>query len=384
MALTTNKQLERIQASQIRGFDQLFRNIDDCIMMTLGEPDFAMADNIKEVAIRAIRENDSHYAHSMGDRGVREAAADFLKERYEVSYNPETEIIMTIGATEAIFSSLTAVLNPGEKVLVPTPTFPLYSLATTVAYGEAVEVNTAETGFLLTPDQVHQTLAAHPEIKAIVLNYPSNPTGVTYTREELTALAEAIKQYEVFVISDEIYSELTYGVEHVSMAALLPEQTILINGVSKAYAMTGWRVGFIAAQEKWIPPLFKAHQAAVTTGVSVSYKAAEEAFRNSSDSVERMRLEYEKRKDICVAALKAAGFSVAEPKGAFYIFAKIPEKFGTDDKEFCRNLAVEAKVGIIPGSVFGPGGEGYVRMSFALGTDDIIEAMKRIKKYVAK
>ena len=197
-------------------------------------------------------------------------------------------------------------------------------------------------------------------------------------------MAEAIKQYEMFVISDEIYSELTYGVEHVSMAKLLPEQTILINGASKSFAMTGWRVGFIAAKKQWIPPIFKVHQTVVTTGVTVSYAAAAEAFRNSEADIERMREAYEVRRNICLAALQDAGFSVPEPKGAFYVFARIPEKFGTDDLTFCQILAKEARVGMIPGSIFGPGGEGYVRMSFALATDLVTEAMRRVSMFVGK
>lgn len=382
MALTTNKQLELITESKIREFDQLFRSIDDCIMMTMGEPDFAMPENVKEAAIQAIKKDVSHYSHSMGELGVRQAIADFLAKKYQLDFNPEKEIIMTIGATEAIYAALLGILNPGEKVIVPTPSFPLYKQATRVAYGEPIEVDTSKTGFVMTPEQVHQVMKEHDNVKAIVLNFPSNPTGVTYTREELTALAEAIKQYDVFVISDEIYSELTYGVEHVSMASLLPEQTILISGASKSYAMTGWRVGFIAAQEQWIQPLFKAHQTAVTTGVSVSFRAAEEAYRNSEADIEQMRAEYEKRRDICIAALTEAGFEVPEPKGAFYVFAKIPAQFGQMDETFCRVLAAEAKVGMIPGTFFGAGGEGYVRMSFALSTELVTEAMERVKNFI--
>lgn len=382
MVLTTNKQLELITASKIRAFDELFRTIDGCIMMTLGEPDFGMPENVKQAAIAAIEADDSHYAHSMGDIGVRKAVAKFLAERHQVDYNPEAEIIMTVGATESIFSALLGLLNPGEKVIIPSPYFPLYRQSTVIAHGEVIEVDTSDTGFLMTPEKLHQVMAEQDNVKAIILNFPSNPTGVTYTQEELEALAAAIAQYDIFVISDEIYSELTYGVEHVSMARLLPEQTILINGASKTFAMTGWRVGFIAANVKWIPAIFKAHQTAVTTGVSVSYKAAEEAFLNSWEDVERMRQEYEKRKNICVTALQEAGFSVPEPKGAFYVFAGIPEAFGQDDMAFCEALAKEARVGMLPGSVFGPGGEGYVRMSFALGTEDVTEAMERVQEFV--
>ncbi|MGP6140428.1 aminotransferase class I/II-fold pyridoxal phosphate-dependent enzyme [Jeotgalibaca sp. A127] len=382
MALTTNRQLEKIVPSKIRELDEIFRSVDGCIMMTMGEPDFGMPENVKEAAITAIKNDVSHYSHSMGTLDARQAVAEFLKKRHNLDFDPASEIILTIGATEAIYSALFGVLNPGEKVIVPSPYFPLYKQATTTAYGETIEVDTSQTGFLMTPQLLHQTMAENENVKAIVLNFPSNPTGVTYMKEELVALAEAIKQYDIFVISDEIYSELTYGVDHLSMASLLPDQTILINGASKSFAMTGWRVGFIAAKKQWIPPIFKVHQTVVTTGVSVSYAAAAEAFRNGEAAIERMRMAYETRRNICLDALTKAGFTVPEPKGAFYVFARIPEKFGNDDMAFCQTLAKEARVGMIPGSIFGPGGEGYVRMSFALATDLVEEAMQRVNAFV--
>lgn len=384
MALTTNQQLEKIVPSKIRELDGIFRSVAGCIMMTMGEPDFGMPENVKAAAIAAIENDDSHYSHSMGTLDSRQAVAEFLQKRHGLTFNPESEIIMTIGATEAIYSALLGILNPGEKVIVPSPYFPLYKQATTTAYGETIEVDTSATGFLMTPDLLHKTMAENDNVKAIILNFPSNPTGVTYTKEEITALAEAIKQYDIFVISDEIYSELTYGVEHHSMANLLPNQTILINGASKAFAMTGWRVGFIAAPKQWIAPIFKVHQTVVTTGVSVSYAAAAEAFRNSVADIDRMRGAYVMRRNICLTALTEAGFAIPEPKGAFYVFARIPEKFGNDDMAFCETLAKEARVGMIPGSIFGPGGEGYVRMSFALATDLVEEAMKRVSDFVGK
>jgi len=383
MVLNTNAQLDLIPPSQIREFDGLFRGVEGCIPMTIGEPDFDMPENVKAAAIKAIEDNASHYAHSMGEIGVREAVSEFLEKRYSVQYNPETEIIMTVGATESIYAVVLGLLNPGEKVIIPSPYFPLYGQAVLVAYGQNVEVDTSQTGFLMTPELVHKTMAENENVKAIFLNYPSNPTGVTYNEKELQALAEAIAQYDIFVISDEIYSELTYGAKHTSIAKLLPDRTILLNGVSKSYAMTGWRVGIVAADEKWIPAIFKAHQTMVTTGVTVSHRAAEEAFRNSAADVEKMRKEYEKRKEIIVPALRELGFVVPEPDGAFYVFAKIPAKFGTDEKAFCREMGMNAKVGMLPGSIFGPGGEGYVRMSYALSTEQVIEAMRRLKEYIS-
>lgn len=383
MVLSTNAQLDLILPSQIREFDGLFRSVEGCIPMTIGEPDFDMPENVKTAAIKAIEDNASHYAHSMGEIGVRKAASDFLENRYGVSYDPETEIIMTVGATESIYAVVLGLLNPGEKVIIPSPYFPLYGQAVLVAYGQNVEVDTSQNGFLMTPELLHKTMAENENVKAIFLNYPSNPTGVTYTEEQLQALAEAIAKYDIFVISDEIYSELTYGAKHSSIAKMLPDRTILLNGVSKSYAMTGWRVGIVAADKKWIPAIFKAHQTMVTTGVTVSHRAAEEAFRNSAADVEKMRKEYEKRKDIIVPALREMGFVVPEPDGAFYVFAKIPAKFGTDEKAFCREMGMNAKVGMLPGSIFGPGGEGYVRMSYALSTEQVIEAMRRLKEYIS-
>lgn len=382
MVLTTNKQLEKIIPSQIREWDQLFSTIDDCIKMTIGEPDFNVPENVKEAAIQAIRNDDSHYAHSMGSLDARQAVSDFLQKYHQLSFNPKTEIILTIGATEAIYSSLLGILNPGEKVIIPSPSFPLYKQSTTAAFGEPIEVDTSKTGFLMTPELLHQTMAQNQNVKALVLNFPSNPTGVSYNKKQLADLAEAIRQYEIFVISDEIYSELTYGIEHLSMAHLLPDQTILVSGASKSFAMTGWRFGFIAVKEQWIPPIFKVHQTVVTTGFSVSYAAAAEAYRNSIEDIEKMRNVYEIRKNICVSTLTELGFYVPEPAGAFYIFAGIPEKFGKDDRAFCKQLANEGHVGMIPGSFFGIGGQGYVRMSFALATELVQEAMNRLSIFV--
>ena len=235
----------------------------------------------------------------------------------------------------------------------------------------------------MTPELLHKTMAENKNVKALFLNYPSNPTGATYTKDELIALADAIKQYDIFVLSDEIYSEITYGEKHTSIATLLRDRTILFQGASKAFAMTGWRVGVLAADAKWMKTLFLAHQQLVTTGVTVSNRAAEEAFRNSAPDVEKMRSEYEKRRNILVPALQEAGFEVPALKGAFYAFAKIPAKFGTDDKAFCREIGMNAKVGMLPGSIFGPGGEGYVRMSYALSTEMVAEAAERLKTYIA-
>lgn len=383
MALTTNELFSRIKPSQIREFDELFRSVEGCIPMTIGEPDFDMPENVKRAAIKAIEDNASHYAHTSGEIGVRKAVSEFLEKQYNLHYDPETEIVMTVGATEGLFAAAFGLLNPGDQVIIPSPFFPLYSYAVELNRGECILVDTSDTGFLMTPELLHKTMAENKNVKALFLNYPSNPTGATYTKDELIALADAIKQYDIFVLSDEIYSEITYGEKHTSIATLLRDRTILFQGASKAFAMTGWRVGVLAADAKWMKTLFLAHQQLVTTGVTVSNRAAEEAFRNSAPDVEKMRSEYEKRRNILVPALQEAGFEVPALKGAFYAFAKIPAKFGTDDKAFCREIGMNAKVGMLPGSIFGPGGEGYVRMSYALSTEMVAEAGERLKTYIA-
>ncbi|CAH0416447.1 aminotransferase class I/II-fold pyridoxal phosphate-dependent enzyme [Periweissella fabaria] len=377
-----NPVMDQLQPGSIRAFDEQVSEIEDIIKLTLGEPDFDAPEKVKAAAIASVENNESHYAKTPGNIALREAMAAFLSRKYDLNYEPATEILVTLGATEAIQISLATILEPGDEVIIPTPTFPLYESDVISLGGVPVFVNTQPDGFVLTPERLAATLADHPTAKCLVFNYPSNPTGVTYTATQLEALANIIKQYDVFVMSDEIYSELTYTQQHVSMAQYLPEQTILISGASKAYAMTGYRIGLLAAPAALVKHITKLHQYAVTTHVNSAMAAATVAFNECDDEIAVMRDAYQTRREMLVHAFTDMGLTVASPDGAFYLFIKIPAAFGDDDFKFAVTLAQEAKVALIPGSSFGPGGQGYVRLSYAASEAKLNTAVERIRIYL--
>lgn len=375
-------ELSQIQPSSILKFNQEISTIPDIVKLTLGEPDFNTPDHVKQAAIQSIENNESHYTDSRGTAGLRQAAADFLKNKYDLNYDPESQILVTTGATEGIFSSLTAILNPGDSVIIPTPIFPQYIPVSILNGAKPIFVDTSDNGFVLSPEKLQAAIEANRDtVKAVVLNFPSNPTGVTYSRDDLEKLAAVLKQYDIFVLSDEIYSELTYGETHVSMGSVLPEQTVLLNGVSKSHAMTGWRIGLICGPVDVIAEIAKVHQFAITSATANAQAAAEEAFKNGPDDGVAMRKIYQQRRDLLLAGLQKAGFECASPKGAFYLFAKIPANLNQDSVAFCYELAKEAKVAVIPGASFGPSGEGYVRLSYAASTEDLEKAVARIQAF---
>lgn len=381
LAAKMNQALDPIKPSSILAFNQEISHIEGIIPLTLGEPDFATPEHVKNAGIQAINNNESHYAPSTGLLELRTAAAEFLKDKYNAQYDPNSEVIVTVGATGGIYSSLTAILNPGDEVILPVPIFPLYIPIVIMNGAKPVFVDTSNDGFKLTPEKLNQTLIDHPQAKAIILNYPSNPTGVTLTRAELQALADVIKQHEIFVISDEIYSELSFDHPHVSLGEILPEQTILLNGVSKSHAMTGWRIGILATNQAIMKKIAMVNQFTVTAATTNAQKAALEAFQNGAADTLPMKAEYLKRRDLVVKELNAMGMATEVPTGAFYAFAKIPERFGNDSFAFARKLAREAKVAVIPGGSF-PAGEGYVRLSYATSIEQLQEAIKRMKHYL--
>ncbi|GAY76196.1 aspartate aminotransferase [Sporolactobacillus inulinus] len=273
-------------------------------------------------------------------------------------------------------------MNPGDKVLMPTPIFPLYIPDTLLAKAEPVFMDTSANGFVLSPELLEKTLAEHGDaVKAVIFNFPCNPTGVTYRREQIEALANVLKKHDIFVICDDIYSELTYGERHVSMAEYLPDQAIVINGASKSHAMTGWRIGFICAPAVIATELGKIHQFTITSTATVAQDAALEAFENGMDDGIHMRAEYQKRRDFVYEAMSKIGFDCVKPQGAFYLFAKIPAHMIQKSMAFSRDLAHKAKVAVIPGGSFGPGGEGYIRISYAASMEQLQEAMRRIATY---
>lgn len=314
---------------------------------------------------------------------LRKAAARFVHDKYNLSYDFQSEVLVSVGVTEGIAASLISVLEAGDKVIVPSPIFPGYEPIITLTGAQPIYIDTSVNDFILSPEVLEETLQKYgDEIKAIVLNYPSNPTGVTYSRGEVKAIADVLRKYSVFVISDEVYSELTYEGEHVSIAEYLREQTILLNGLSKSHAMTGWRLGLIFAPEELTKQIIKTHQYLVTSAVTSAQLAAVNALTDGFDDALPMKEEYRKRRDFVYGELHRLGYEVAKPTGAFYIFAKIPEGYIKNSMEFCVDLAEKESLAIIPGAAFGVGGEGYVRLSYAASMQDLEEAMKRIEHYM--
>lgn len=379
-----NKNLNKIEVSMIRQFDQSISDIPDVLKLTLGEPDFATPKHIKEAAKRAIDADESHYTGMAGLLALRQAASAFVKEKYHLTYNPDNEILVTIGATEALSASLTAILEPGDKVLLPAPAYPGYEPVVNLVGAEVVEIDTRSNDFVLTPEMLEEAILKEGEaLKAVILNYPTNPTGVTYSRQQIKNLAEVLKKYPIFVISDEVYAELTYtGESHVSIAEYLPDQTILISGLSKSHAMTGWRLGLIFAPAVLTAQLIKSHQYLVTAATTSVQFAAIEALTNGKDNALPMKEEYIKRRDYIIEKMEAMKFKIIKPDGAFYIFAKIPVAQGQDSFKFLQDFAKEKAVAFIPGVAFGKYGEGYLRISYAASMETIKEAMKRLKEFM--
>ncbi|UZM89566.1 aminotransferase class I/II-fold pyridoxal phosphate-dependent enzyme [Limosilactobacillus reuteri] len=380
---TVSHKLDALQPSGIREFNKEVSKIPGIIKLTLGEPDMATPEHVKQAAIRSIEEDDSHYAPQMGKTELLEAISDYIQNTRDVHYDPQTEIIATVGATEALDATLFAILNTGDKVVVPTPIFSLYFPLIEMTGATVVQVDTSADNFVLTPEKLEEVLEEEGKgVKAVILNYPSNPTGREYPQEVLAGLAEVIKKHHLYAIADEIYSELVYGVEHYSIATMIPERTIFISGLSKSHAMTGYRLGYVAAPAKIMANISKMHAFLVTTVTNNVQVAAAEALTNGLDDPLEFRKIYQHRRDLLVAGLKELGFEMLTPEGAFYLFAKIPTQFGTDDVAFAKQLAKEAKVGVTPGSAFGKGGDGYVRLSYASSDENLTEAIKRIGEFL--
>ncbi|MFS9370778.1 pyridoxal phosphate-dependent aminotransferase [Streptococcus infantis] len=379
-----NKQLDKIQVSLIRQFDQAISEIPGVLRLTLGEPDFTTPDHVKEAAKRAIDQNQSYYTGMSGLMTLRQAASDFVREKYQLDYNPENEILVTIGATEALSATLTAILEEGDKVLLPAPAYPGYEPIVNLVGAEIVEIDTTENGFVLTPEMLEKAIIEQGDkLKAVILNYPANPTGITYSREQLEALGDVLRKYEIFVVCDEVYSELTYtGENHVSLGTMLRDQAIIINGLSKSHAMTGWRLGFIFAPANFTAQLIKSHQYLVTAANTMAQHAAVEALTAGKNDAEPMKKEYIQRRDYIIEKMTDLGFEIIKPDGAFYIFAKIPAGYNQDSFAFLKDFAQKKAVAFIPGAAFGQYGEGYVRLSYAASMETIREAMKRLEEYM--
>ena len=379
-----NKIVEGIAVSDIRQFDAEVSTIPGIIKLTLGEPNFDTPEHIKEAAKAAIDANQSHYTGMSGLLELRQAASSFVKEKYHLDYNPESEVLVTIGATEALSATLTAILEEGDIVLLPAPAYPGYEPLVNLMGAEIVEIDTTENDFVLTPEMLEKAILEQGEkVKAVILNYPANPTGVTYSRQQIQEFASVLQKYEVFVICDEVYSELTYtGETHVSLGQYLRDQTVVINGLSKSHAMTGWRLGFVFAPAVFTAQIIKSHQYLVTAATTMAQFAGAEALLDGKNDAEPMKKEYLKRRDYILEKMTSLGFKIIKPDGAFYIFAKIPDGYNQDSFAFLTDFAEKKAVAFIPGAAFGQYGEGYIRLSYAASMEVIQEAMRRLKEYM--
>ncbi|MCH3923060.1 aminotransferase class I/II-fold pyridoxal phosphate-dependent enzyme [Limosilactobacillus sp.] len=374
--------LKDVPTLKIFDFSSYVAQIPDVIKFTVGEPDFNTPKYIKQAGIRAIENNRTHYASQRGTAGLLQAVSDALSDRYDLHYDPKTEILITNGVTEGVYSAIAAVTNPGDVVLVPTPTFSIYGPDSLINGAEPVEVDTSVTDFKLTPELLQSYLDKYGDrVKAVIIVNPSNPTGVVYSQEELDALADLIRDKPIFAISDEIYSELNYDGHYASMARTLPEQTILTNGLSKSYAMTGWRIGYLCAPKAVTAQIFKVHSFIMTDVATFTQDAAEAALRGGLDATREMDRQYVERRDYMRERLEKMGFKCSRPMGAFYIFAKIPAFLEQDDTKLIYQMAKEAKVAAAAGAYFGAGGEGYLRFSYATAMDQIKEGMDRLERF---
>lgn len=378
-----NDNLNKVKPSPIHSFDEKVSDIPNILKLTIGEPDFSVPQHIKDAALAAISADDSHYSVSAGKKTLRQAASGFLNDRYGLDYDPAEEIITTVGATEGLYTLLAAILNPDDKILIPTPAYPVYAEMTRINGGHPVFIDVSEDKFVLTPDHLREIIATEDHIKAIIITNPSNPTGVTYTAEQLKDLADVVRETNILIISDEIYSELSYDAPHVSMASILPEQTIVINGVSKSHAMTGYRIGILAGPAALMKKINMVHGFVIMTPSNPAMAAATEAFKSaeSKDDTLWMKEQYKKRRDYLVEKMTKLGFEMATPSGAFYMFAKIPVDLNQNDVEFAYDLVDRQQLAVVPGSGFGPGGAGYVRISYAASLDMLETAMNRLESY---
>jgi len=368
--------------SGIRKYFDLINEMDDVISLGVGEPDFVTPWNVREAGIYSLEQGHTHYSSNAGFIELRTEISKYLNRRFNLNYDPENQILVTVGGSEGIDIALRALVGPGDEVIVPEPSFVAYKGCTAFTGATAKVLNLkVEDKFKLTPEALEAAIT--PRTKVVIIPFPNNPTGAIMTRDELAAIVEVLKDKNIIAISDEIYSELCYGDKHVSIASFpeMKEKTLVINGFSKSYAMTGWRLGYICGHQILIDAMKKIHQYAIMSSPTTAQYAAIEALKSGDSSVEEMSREYNRRRRVLVDGFRRIGLECFEPLGAFYIFPSIKATGITSD-EFCEQLLVKEKVLVIPGTAFGDCGEGFIRVCYASSMDDIIEALKRIERFV--
>ena len=380
----SSQRVQTIPPSGIRRYFDIAATMDDVISLGIGEPDFVTPDPILQVGVRSLQNGDTHYTSNNGTLSFREALSAHLDRLYGVRYDPETELLATVGVSEALYLAMTAFLDPGDEVLIPDPCFVSYAPEVTLAGGTPVMVPTyAEERFQITGAMLESLITART--KVILIGYPSNPTGAVMSRERLQEVAEVATRHDLLVISDEIYDRLVYGHQHICFPSLpgMRERTILLGGMSKSYAMTGWRIGYAAAPGELMAPLRKVHQYTIMSAPTVAQIAATEALLHGEASVAAMVAEYDRRRRLIVGGLNELGLTCFEPLGAFYAFPSICAS-GMDDPTFAEALLREERVAVVPGSAFGSCGAGYVRCSYATAYEKIEEALERMHRFMRR
>ncbi|MEW6718486.1 MAG: aminotransferase class I/II-fold pyridoxal phosphate-dependent enzyme [Chloroflexota bacterium] len=373
-----------LKPSGIRKFFDIVATMEDVISLGIGEPDFDTPEPILQAGIRSLQAGETHYTSNAGVYELREALSDHLYALYGVEYDPKSEIVVTVGVSEALYLALTALLDPGDEVIVPTPCFVSYQAEIILAGGVPVEIpNRVEENFQPQPELIEEAIT--PNTKAILLGYPNNPTGAVAERDVLMEIGQIAEQHDLIVVSDEIYDQLVYGIPHVCFASLpgMRKRTITLSGFSKDYAMTGWRVGYAAAPAEILKGLLRIHQYTIMSAPTTAQAAALVALQEGAEHVVQMREEYDRRRKFIVSGLNQLGLSTFEPHGAFYAFPNVAGT-GMDDETFAQRLLEEERVAVVPGSAFGPGGEGFVRCSYATAYEKIEQALDRIERFLQR
>jgi aminotransferase len=384
MSIKISKPADAIPPSGIRVFFDLVIGMKDVISLGVGEPDFVTPWNVREAGIFALEEGCTSYTSNKGMVELRRDLSGYLKKKHGLQYDHENEMLITVGVSEALDLALRAVIDHGDEVLVPEPYYVSYGPNVMLCGGKPVFIKTSpEKNFKITPKDIESHCTN--KTKAIILNYPNNPTGVSYSKKELTAIAGAIKDCGLTVMSDEIYCDLTYDYSHTPIASLpgMRERTVYLNGFSKAFAMTGWRIGYACAPEKLIYAMTKIHQYTIMCVPIISQMAAREALKHGERSVQEMKREYRRRREYIVSSLNEIGLSCHRPEGAFYAFPSI-KSTGLSSMDFSKKLLKEEKVAVVPGTAFGPIGEGYIRISYASSMDNLKEAVLRLQSFLAR
>lgn len=381
---TISQRVQAVSPSGIRRFFDLLMSMDDVISLGVGEPDFSTPWHIREAAIHSVRRGHTHYSSNQGILELRRRLSDDLKQRYALDYDPTNEILITVGVSEGLDLAMRAIIDAGDEVIIPEPSYVSYGPCVVLAGGTVVPIPTSEaSGFRVTAQQIESAIT--PKTKALVLSYPCNPTGAVLSKDQLLAIAEVARRHDLFVISDEVYDRLVYDQPHTTVPSLpgMRDRTVLLGGFSKNYAMTGWRVGYAAAPANVLSAMAKIHQYTMLCAPGPSQEAAIEALKTDDRIVHDMVTAYNHRRRLLVKGLNGLGLSCFEPQGAFYAFPSI-KATGLSSNDFAEMLLNEARVAVVPGSAFGAAGEGYIRCCYAVSTGEIEEALDRIRGFVSK